>query len=49
MKLAGTDFCLDAGERPSNGVKSKIWTVSPPFPAGMRNMTRPDPGALESY
>ncbi len=28
MKLAGTNFCLDAGSKPANGVKMKVWTVS---------------------
>jgi hypothetical protein len=28
VRLAGTDYCMDAGENPSNGVKAKIWTVS---------------------
>jgi len=28
VKLASSNFCLDAGENPGNGVKGKIWTVS---------------------
>ncbi|KAJ9127369.1 hypothetical protein QFC24_000776 [Naganishia onofrii] len=27
IKLAGTNFCLDAGSNPGNGIKMKIWTV----------------------
>lgn len=26
VRLHGTDFCLDAGINPSNGVSAKIWT-----------------------
>lgn len=28
VKLAGTNFCLDAGSNPANGVQMKIWQVS---------------------
>jgi hypothetical protein len=28
VKLAGTNFCFDAGSNPGNGVKAKIYTVS---------------------
>lgn len=28
VKLAGTNYCLDAGSNPANGVQAKVWTVS---------------------
>lgn len=27
VQVAGTNFCLDAGSNPANGVQMKIWTV----------------------
>lgn len=28
IRLAGSNYCLDAGSNPGNGIKMKIWTVS---------------------
>ncbi|KAF7440069.1 hypothetical protein PC9H_000412 [Pleurotus ostreatus] len=33
VRLAGTNFCLDAGSRPGNGVGMKIWTCFDNLPA----------------
>ncbi|KAL7413806.1 ricin B lectin domain-containing protein [Mrakia frigida] len=33
VKLAGTDFCLDAGSYPASGVPMKIWTCYDNLPA----------------
>jgi len=33
VKLASSNFCLDAGENPGNGVKGKIWTCYSDLPA----------------
>jgi len=33
VRLNGTDFCLDAGSKPGNGVPMKIWTCFDNLPA----------------
>ncbi|KAF7760931.1 CAZyme family CBM13 [Agaricus bisporus var. burnettii] len=33
VKVAGKNFCLDAGKAPTNGTKLKIWTCYPNLPA----------------
>lgn len=33
VKLAGTNYCLDAGSNPGNGIKMKVWTCYDNLPA----------------
>lgn len=42
IQLAGTNFCLDAGEDPHNGVQMKVWQCYP----GLSQQTWNFPGSL---
>ncbi|KAJ8508457.1 hypothetical protein ONZ45_g9262 [Pleurotus djamor] len=48
VKLAGSNFCLDAGEAPGNGVQMKVWTCYDNLPAQQWYFTQDRRIALEN-
>jgi hypothetical protein len=48
IKLAGTDFCLDAGTSPANGVQLKIWQCYDNLPSQQWSYTNDHRIALEN-
>ncbi|KDQ31546.1 carbohydrate-binding module family 13 protein [Pleurotus ostreatus PC15] len=48
VQLAGTNFCLDAGSSPANGVGMKIWECFDNLPAQQWFLTADDRIALEN-
>ncbi|PPR04288.1 hypothetical protein CVT26_004075 [Gymnopilus dilepis] len=49
IRLAGTDFCLDAGIVPSNGSKLKIWQCFEDLPAQTWNTTEASTVRLSNF
>ncbi|KAJ3507116.1 hypothetical protein NLJ89_g6483 [Agrocybe chaxingu] len=47
VKLAGTNFCLDAGSTPGNGIGMKIWQCYDNLPAQQWYFTNDNRIALE--